>query len=141
MPSRSFSELNAIEDYFDRYKYLRIKQRCGERTFGGDRWVNQRFYSSREWKNVRLEVIARDGGFDMGHRDYPIKGKIYIHHMNPMDVEMLVNRDETILSPEHLISVSMMTHQAIHYGDQGLLPSPVVARLPGDTILWGKRPI
>lgn len=137
---RTYSELCSIEDYFDRYQYLRVKQSVGERTFGGDRWVNQRFYTSKEWKDLRLEIISRDGGFDMGHPDYPINGKIYIHHMNPMDIKMLTERDPTILSPEHLISVSMMTHQAIHFGDQGLLPSKIVARTPGDTILWGKRP-
>ena len=136
---RTYAELSALDDYFDRYQYLRIKQAVGERTFGGDRWVNQRFYKSSEWLRIRNEVISRDGGFDMGHRDYPIKGVIYVHHMNPMDIEMLVGRDPTILSPDHLISVSMRTHQAIHYGDQGLLPQSIVARLPGDTLLWGKR--
>ena len=137
---RTFTKLKHLEDYFDRYKYLRIgNQRPGERTFGGDRWLNQRFYASSEWKSVREEVIARDQGYDMGHRDYPIKGKIYVHHMNPMDVQMLKDGEITILDPEYLISVSMMTHEAIHFGDSGLLPKPHVERVPGDTLLWGKR--
>lgn len=97
------------------------------------------FYASSEWKSVREEVIARDQGYDMGHRDYPIKGKIYVHHMNPMDVQMLKDGEITILDPEYLISVSMMTHEAIHFGDSGLLPKPHVERMPGDTLLWGKR--
>lgn len=140
MTLRTYSELSAITDYFERYAYLRVNRGVGERTFGGDRWLNQRFYQSREWKSARDEVLLRDGGFDMGHEEYPINGRIYIHHMNPMDPKALKAGDPNILNPEYLISVSMRTHQAIHYGDDGLLPKPVVARLPGDTVLWGKRP-
>lgn len=136
---RTYDELVAIANYLDRYKYLRINQGVGERTFGGDRWLNQRFYQSREWKDVRDEVILRDNGFDMGHPDYPINGRIYIHHMNPMQPLDLKHGNAAVLDPRYLISVSMRTHQAIHYGDDGLLPKPIVARLPGDTVLWGKK--
>nr|DAV83935.1 MAG TPA: HNH endonuclease bacteriophage, HNH Endonuclease, DNA.52A [Caudoviricetes sp.] len=136
---RTYDELSAISDYLDRYKYLRINQGVGERTFGGDRWLNQRFYQSREWKDVRDAVILRDNGFDMGHADYPINGRIYIHHMNPMQPLDLKHGNAVVLDPRYLISVSMRTHQAIHYGDDGLLPKPLVARLPGDTVLWGKK--
>lgn len=136
---RTYDELSAISDYLDRYKYLRINQGVGERTFGGDRWLNQRFYQSREWKDVRDAVILRDNGFDMGHADYPINGRIYIHHMNPMQPLDLKHGNAAVLDPRYLISVSMRTHQAIHYGDDGLLPKPLVARLPGDTVLWGKK--
>ena len=137
--TRTYDELLAITDYFERYKYLRINQGVAERTFGGDRWLNQRFYQSREWKSVRDQVILRDEGFDMGHPDYPINGRIYIHHMNPMQPIDLKHGSAAVLDPRYLISVSMRTHQAIHYGDDGLLPKPLVARLPGDTVLWGKR--
>lgn len=136
---RTYDELMEIADYFERYKYLRINQSVGERTFGGDRWLNQRFYHSREWKSVRDQVILRDEGFDMGHPDYPINGRIYIHHMNPMQPIDLKHGHAAVLELKYLISVSMRTHQAIHYGDDGLLPKPLVARLPGDTVLWGKR--
>ena len=136
---RTYDELVAIANYFDRYTYLRINQGVGERTFGGDRWLNQRFYQSREWKNVRDEVILRDNGFDMGHADYPINGRIYIHHMNPMQPLDLKHGNAAVLDPRYLISVSMRTRQAIHDGDDGLLPKPIVARLPGDTVLWGKK--
>lgn len=136
---RTYDELSAIADYFERYKYLRIKQGVGERTFGGDRWLNQRFYQSREWKAVRDEVILRDNGFDIGHPGYPINGRIYIHHMNPMQPFDLKHGNPAVLDPKYLISVSMRTHQAIHYGDDGLLPKPLTARLPGDTVLWGKK--
>lgn len=138
---RTYDELSAIADYFERYKYLRINQCVGERTFGGDRWLNQRFYQSREWKAVRDEVILRDNGFDIGHPEYPINGRIYIHHMNPMQPLDLKHGNPAVLDPKYLISVSMRTHQAIHYGDDGLLPKPLTARLPGDTVLWGKKAI
>lgn len=136
---RTYDELLALDDYFDRYKYLRINQGVGERTFGGDRWLNQRFYQSREWKDIRNEVILRDNGFDMGDPDYPINGRIYVHHMNPMQPLDLKRGNAAVLDPKYLISVSMRTHQAIHYGDDGLLPKSLVARLPGDTVLWGKK--
>lgn len=136
---RTYDELIAIANYFDRYEYLRINQGVGERTFGGDRWLNQRFYHSREWKSVRDQVILRDEGLDMGHPDYPINGRIYIHHMNPMQPIDLKHGSAAVLEPRYLISVSMRTHQAIHYGDDGLLAKPLVARLPGDTVLWGKK--
>lgn len=138
---RTYDELSAITDYFERYKYLRISQGVGERTFGGDRWLNQRFYQSREWKAVRDEVILRDGGFDIGHPEYPINGRVYVHHMNPMQPLDLKHGNLAVLDPKYLISVSMRTHQAIHYGDDGLLPKPITARLPGDTVLWGKKAI
>ena len=138
---RTYDELSVISDYFERYKYLRIIQVVGERTFGGDRWLNQRFYQSHEWKTVRDQVILRDAGFDMGHPDYPINGRIYIHHMNPMQPIDLKHGNAAVLDPRYLISVSMRTHQAIHYGDDGLLPKPLVARLPGDTVLWGKKAV
>lgn len=136
---RTYDELLTIADYFDRYKYLRINQGVGERTFGGDRWLNQHFYQSREWKSVRDQVMLRDEGLDMGHPDYPINGRIYIHHMNPMQPNDLKHGNAAVLDPRYLICVSMRTHQAIHYGDEGLLPKPLAARLPGDTVLWGKR--
>lgn len=136
---RTYDELMAITDYIERYNYLRINQGVGERTFGGDRWLNQRFYRSREWKSVRDQVILRDEGLDMGHPNYPINGRIYIHHMNPMQPIDLKHGSLAVLDPKYLISVSMRTHQAIHYGDDGLLPKPLVARLPGDTVLWGKK--
>ena len=138
---RTYDALSAIADYFERYKYLQVNQAVGERTFGGDRWLNQRFYQSRERKAVRNEVILRDNGFDMGHPDYPINGRIYIHHMNPMQPLDLKYGNPAVVDPKYLISVSMRTHQAIHYGDDGLLPKPLTARLPGDTVLWGKKAI
>lgn len=109
----------------------------GEDTFGFDRYLNQRFYHSPEWRKVRNEVIVRDMGLDLGHQDYPIPGKVIVHHMNPITAKDIVNRADDLLNPEFLISVSLDTHNAIHYSDESLiiLPSPVI-RLPGDTCPW-----
>lgn len=133
---RTYSELSEIGDYYERFRYLQCFSEVGGRTFGGERWLNQRFYRSREWNDVRQEVVLRDQARDMGHPDYPIGGKIIVHHMNPIDPAMLKNRSELVWDPEYLISVSMMTHNAVHYGDENLLPREPIVREKGDTIPW-----
>jgi hypothetical protein len=136
---RTYSELSRLETFEERYRYLALRGQVGESTFGYDRWINQRFYRSAEWKRIRYHVIARDLGCDLGIADYEIHDKIIIHHMNPMGVEDIVHGDEDIIDPEFLITTTHNTHNAIHYGDEGLLPRPVVARTPGDTSLWSRR--
>jgi hypothetical protein len=126
----------SIGSYEDRYKYLRIGGIVGESTFGFDRWLNQILYKSDSWLEVRDEVISRDDGFDMGHPDYPINGIIIVHHMNPITVEDVLNRNPDIFNPEFLISVAKRTHDAIHFGDGSLLPQPVIERKPYDTSPW-----
>lgn len=133
---RTYSELRRINDFNERFRYLQLRGQVGEATFGFDRWINQEFYRSREWRRVRDHVIVRDNGCDMGVEDWEIHDGIYIHHMNPMTVEDIVSGDPSILDPEFLISVTHRTHNAIHYGDEGLLPRPLVERAPGDTKLW-----
>lgn len=133
---RTYSELSMIDDFEERYKYLALNGQVGAATFGYDRWMNQRFYTSREWRSLRHHVIARDEGCDLGVLGYEIHDRIYIHHMNPMSVEDIVHGDESILDPEFLISTTHRTHNAIHYGDEKLLPRPLVDRRPGDTKLW-----
>lgn len=133
---RTYSELMSIRSYEDRYKYLRIGGVVGESTFGFDRWLNQILYKSDPWLEVRDEVISRDDGFDMGHLDYPINGRIIVHHMNPITVEDVLNRNPDIFNPEFLISVAKSTHDAIHFGDSSLLPQPVIERKPYDTSPW-----
>jgi len=108
----------------------------GQATFGFDRYLNQQFYTSRQWRQIRNHVIARDLGRDLGIDGYEIHSRIYIHHMNPMTVADITSGDPRILDPEFLISVTHRTHNAIHYGDEGLLPKPPVQRRPGDTMLW-----
>lgn len=138
MMIRTYSQLTKRTTLLDRYKYLRLLQGVGDKTFGADRYLNQRFYKSAEWKRIRDIVIIRDEGCDLGILDYPIGGKILIHHMNPMQLTNVTLRDEDILNPEFLISTSERTHQAIHYGDDTLLPSILILRVPNDTILWHK---
>lgn len=107
-----------------------------DQTFGGERWLNQDFYRSYEWKDVRDFVITRDLGRDLGSEDHEIFDRILVHHMNPMRIEDLVEFNSDILNPEYLITTCHNTHNAIHYGDATLLPKPVVIRAPGDTTLW-----
>lgn len=133
---RTYSDLRRLESFLERYKYLSLGGVVGRSTFGFDRYINQRFYRSREWKLVRDEVIVRDDGNDLGVPDHPIRGVLLIHHMNPMDVDDIVHGNEDVFNPEYLITVSHRTHNAIHYGDERLLPQPFVPRRPGDTKLW-----
>lgn len=133
---RSYSGLRRLETLEDRFRYLSLRGEVGQTTFGYDRWINQQFYTSTQWRNMRNHVIARDIGRDLGVEGYEIHDRIYIHHMNPMTPEQIQNADPRILDPEFLICVTHKTHNAIHYGDEGLLPKPLVERRPGDTTLW-----
>lgn len=135
MVHRSYTELSQLQTLQDRFSYLRLDGRIGEPTFGSERWVNQRFYRSSEWRQIRSFVIARDLGYDLGSDDFQIRGDPIIHHMNPMTLEDIQNGSDSILDPEFLISTSLRTHNAIHYGDEDLLPRPFVERYPGDTRL------
>ena len=136
MRTRTFSELKRFSTIEDRFSYLKLDGFVAEETFGFDRWMNQAFYSSNEWKVARRDTIARDEGFEMGLRDWPIAGRLYIHHMNPMRSDDIKYNNSDILNPEYLITVSHNTHNAIHYGDPSQLPQPMVERRPGDTQLW-----
>lgn len=133
---RSYSELRRLKDFNTRYKYLQLSGAVGASTFGFDRYMNQQFYRSTEWRHVRQEVIARDEGLDLGIPGYEIFDRIIIHHMNPMTVDDIEHGSSDILNPEFLISTTHKTHNAIHYGDESLLARPLVERRPGDTRLW-----
>lgn len=133
---RTYSDLRKLNTLEDRYKYLALRGQVGETTFGFDRYMNQQFYASREWKRIRDHVILRDNGCDLGIEDHEIHKGLYIHHMNPMTVSDIRDGNVSILDPEFLITVRLMTHNAIHYGDERLLPRPPVERRPGDTKLW-----
>lgn len=133
---RTYSELRRRETLEDRFNYLKLHGQVGDATFGFDRFLNQRFYASHEWKQVRHHVIVRDNGCDLGVDGYEIHDRVYIHHMNPMTVSDLVEFNREILDPEYLIAVTHTTHNAIHYGDANLLPRLPVERKPGDTKLW-----
>lgn len=133
---RSYSELRRIESFEDRYRYLALSGIVGASTFGFDRHINQQFYTSREWRQLRHHVIARDGGCDLGVEGFEIHNRPIIHHMNPMTADDIVHGDDSILDPEFLIMTTHQTHNAIHYGDERLLPRPFVERRFGDTKLW-----
>lgn len=133
---KTYSELIKFDTITDRYEYLKLSGSVGEQTFGVDRYLNQRFYKSTEWKLIRDVVLIRDNGCDLGIPDFPIPGRILIHHMNPIKVLDLRSKKLDILDPKFLISSSERTHQAIHYGDKSLLPYIPKQRKPGDTRLW-----
>lgn len=133
---RRYSELRRLETFEERFEYLKLRGGVGEKTFGFERYLNQQFYRSTEWRRTRQIVIARDNGLDLGFDGYEIYDRIIIHHMNPMTIEDVESGSEDILNPEFLITTTHNTHNAIHYGDIGLLPKPLIARAPGDTKLW-----
>ena len=133
---RRYSRMKRLETFEDRFNYLRLQGSVGRTSFGFDRHVNQQFYRSREWKDIRHHVIVRDNGCDLGVEGFEIHSDILIHHMNPMDVESIVHGDPRILDPEFLITTTHRTHNAIHYGDENHLPRRFVPRQQGDTALW-----
>ena len=132
---RTYSELVKLDNFLDRFEYLKLSGVVGAETFGFDRYLNQALYSSPEWKKSRRNTVLRDNGCDLGLEDYPLN-RALVHHMNPITLEQIENRDPIIFDEEFLITVSHNTHNAIHYGDQTLLPKPLIDRRPGDTLLW-----
>lgn len=134
---RTYSELIQIPTFIERYRYLRIGGRVGEDTFGFDRYLNQLFYNSDEWKAIRDHVIIRDNGCDLGMPDRQIEGqRILIHHMNPISVEDIVKRSKYLLDPEYLITTVKNTHDAIHYGSENILIQMPPERTKNDTCPW-----
>lgn len=133
---RTYSELRALTTFEERYHYLALRGVVGESTFGFDRWMNQEFYRSREWKDMRRFIILRDENCDLGVLGHELNEPAYVHHMNPMTAAHISQGDPDILNPDHLITCSHQTHNAIHYGDASLLPRGPVERSPGDTKLW-----
>lgn len=133
---RSYVELSRFDTFEERYRYLRLRGVLGKTTFGFDRWLNQRFYKSSEWLSVRRQVIIRDNGCDLGIPGYEIASGLLVHHMNPVSLEDLKNSESWIFDPNYLITTSLQTHNAIHYGDENLLPRGPIIRKKGDTKLW-----
>ena len=134
--TRSYEELSHIPTFEGRYDYLKIGSQVGFATFGGERYLNQRFYTSRQWRLARDFVIARDLGLDLGVPGFEIHDRIVVHHMNPLTIEDVDEGLDHILDPRFLITTTHATHNAIHYGDASLLPKPLIERVPGDTRLW-----
>lgn len=132
---KCYSEMIKLQTFMERFRYLKIGGSVGDTTFSGLRWMNQQFYKSQEWRNVRSYIVARDNGFDLGSKERPISGRIMIHHIVPLSPDSLTDSDQTILDPNYLISCSLATHNAIHFGDESLVSLPV-ERTPGDTLPW-----
>lgn len=134
--TRSYTELSRLTTLEERFDYLQLGGTIGESTFGFDRWMNQQFYRSREWQQARNYVIVRDMGGELGLDDWQIRGNPVVHHLIPLTMDDIENATNNLLDPEFLISCSLRTHNAIHYGDRSLLPQTFVERTPGDTKLW-----
>ena len=149
MSRKTYSELCQYATFEDRFHYLQLHGKVGFDTFGFDRYLNQSFYQSREWRQFRDRIIVRDGGCDLGCKDHPIaditvsggkvsRTRITIHHINPLTKEDILEHREALFDPENVISVSDATHKAIHYGDESVLRPTYEERRPGDTCLWRK---
>lgn len=136
MKIRTYSELKKLKTFDSRYEYLKLKGVVGETTFGFDRYINQMLYRSKRWKEARDKVILRDEGCDLGIEGHEIYDKIIIHHINPITIEDIENDIDELYNPEYLIATSHKTHQAIHYGDDSLLPKTLVERKRNDTTPW-----
>lgn len=133
----SYSELVTLPTFKERYQYLKQSGIVAEETFGAHRYLNQAYYRSAEWRQARNHVIIRDNGCDLAMEGFEIHDKVYIHHINPITEEDILNRSSSLFDPDNLICVSFNTHQAIHYGDESMLPITYLdTRTPGDTKLW-----
>lgn len=136
MSIKTYSELIKLQTFEERFQYLKLNGVVGEETFGFDRYLNQAFYQSPEWRSLRNYIIIRDNGCDLGIADRELNSRIYIHHMNPITKEDILAMNEYVMNPEYLICVSKTTHDAIHYGDESLLLSVPVERSKNDTCPW-----
>lgn len=136
MSIKTYSQLIRLPTFEERFEYLKLKGSVGKDTFGHDRYLNQVFYSSMEWRRLRDKIIIRDNGCDLGIEGREIGGKVYIHHLNPLGANDILTHSEYLINPEYLICVSFETHNAIHYGDINLLPRDPIERKRNDTCPW-----
>lgn len=134
--NKTYLELSQLKTFEERFKYLQLNGAVGQDTFGFNRYLNQALYGSKEWRKVRNEVIIRDNGCDLGVYGYNICDRILIHHLNPITVDDVLNRNPEVFDLNNLICVSHRTHNAIHYGDESLLVTNVNERSKNDTCLW-----
>jgi len=134
--TRNYNELSKLKTFEERFEYLKLSAIIGEDTFGQERYLNQYFYGTPEWKELRREALIRDGGNDLGIEDHPIVGRVEVHHINPITADDIQNGAECLLDLDNVICVSPNTHKAIHYGDSSLLPKDPIIRRPNDTCPW-----
>ena len=133
---RTYSELIMLPTFKERYEYLKLGGKVGEETFGFDRYLNQKFYKSKEWRDIRDYVILRDNACDLGIEDREIHSRIIIHHMNPITKYDIINQTEFLTNPDYMICTLKRTHDAIHYGDDSILFSDIITRTKNDTCPW-----
>ena len=135
---RSYEALIRIPTFIGRFEYLKLSSKIGEETFGYERYLNQVFYTSKEWRRFRNDVIVRDMGLDLGVDGYDIPDgdRIEIHHINPITPEDIEKRSSLLMDMDNVICTSSRTHKAIHYGDASLLPQDLVIRRPNDMCPW-----
>lgn len=133
---KTYSELISFKTFEERFRYLKLNGMVGEETFGFKRWLNQEFYHSEEWLRFRDKIIIRDEGCDLAVDGYEIFGSVIIHHLNPISYEDILNRNPCIFDPNNVVCTKLLTHNAIHYGDEGLLVGILPERRPNDTCPW-----
>ena len=133
---RTYSEMMTLDTFEERFRYLKLDGVVGRETFGYDRYLNQILYSSDEWKRCRREIILRDNGCDLGCEGYDIHSRILIHHINPITVDDVLNRNPIVFDPENLICTTHNTHNAIHYSDENQLVTGPIKRSKNDTCPW-----
>ena len=133
---KNYEEVIVLHSFIERYRYLKLQGVVGKTTFGFERYLNQRLYTSDEWRQVRNKVIVRDKACDLACEGYEIHGAALIHHMNPITQDDVLEHSGFLINPEYLITVAYMTHQAIHYGNYELINYDPVVRTAGDTKLW-----
>lgn len=137
--TKTYSELITLPTFIERYEYLRLGGKVGEETFGSNRYLNQILYTSGEWRSFRDDIIIRDCGCDLGCEGFEVNSRIIVHHINPITVEDVINRHPKVFDPENVICVSHNTHEAIHYGDESLLPLLPKPRSKNDTCPWRRN--
>ena len=136
MGIKTYDEMIKLKSFEDRFNYLKLDGVVGASTFGYDRYLNQVFYSSPEWRAIRRKVIIRDNGCDLAFPDKNIYGKILIHHLNPITKEDILNRSYKLFDMNNLVCISKDTHDAIHYGKDSVLLTEPIARTRNDTCPW-----
>lgn len=136
MKIKSYSEMCSFSTFIERFNYLKLNGKVGIETFGFDRYLNQVLYCSQEWKRFRRQVIIRDNGCIFGLDGYNINGRLIVHHINPITLEQIEQRDPMIFSMENVVCVTHNVHEAIHYGDESLIPTDPIIRKPNDTCPW-----
>ena len=139
MNIKSYSECILLPTFLERFRYLQIGGYVGKETFGYDRYLNQILYRTPEWKRFRRDMILRDNGCDLAYDGYEIHGNILVHHINPITVEDVINRNPCIFDPDNVICTSLNTHNAIHYSDESILITEPVVRTPYDTCPWKRQ--